>query len=313
MMARDSEGCIIQHGYGASPYAALGALVLCVSSMLGAAEQESDPAIFEDSIPIELVRYFAGGEIMYDSLPPGFPPFAVPQGLRVAGGHDFGEGRQTVVLASALSPPEAREALREAFLAEEGWQELENPPIGLPGIFVPREEPSSGSGIRGFASRELCHDEFGMLRFRSWGIEGMVGLSRSPMDPSRRGATCEEQRERRTRFGALQENPLSGLLPELEPPEGEFFPGGRGGGGDETRASASFRNPAYSPGQLAAHFASQLEEQGWRMDARWDGELSAGHSWLREAPGEGSAVAFFNVVERGEGEFELSFRAALRP
>ncbi|MDT8397118.1 MAG: hypothetical protein RQ899_00680 [Pseudomonadales bacterium] len=279
--------------------------------MLPAEEEEASPETFDGDIPIELVRYFTGGGNMRNDLPADFPAIEIPQGLRLAGANDLGGGRQVVVFSTSLGEREAQEALIEVFLAREGWQEWENSYIVPPGIFVPPSNQASANRT-GYASRELCHDQLGLLRFQFLPENGTLSVSRTPVDRRPAASYCERQREReqRANFRSRDTGPLASILPQLALPEGGLSRGGSGGN-EERRADALLINPAYSLAELALHFAPQFEAQGWRLDAEGDGELSIGQSWVREMPGDRSALAFLNLVEHAQGTFEILFRARL--
>jgi hypothetical protein len=55
------------------------------------------------------------------------------------------------------------------------------------------------------------------------------------------------------------------------------------------------------PVGVAAHFARQLVQQGWRQDAEWSGATDAGSVWSRAGSSGATVVTTLHVVDRGDG------------
>ena len=129
--------------------------------------QEPGTERFEDSIPIELARFFAGGADFYRSLPEQFPELELPPGLEVMGSMDRRD-RQQVLFRSALGAEDAERALAQAFV-NQGWNLLQGDTGG--------ELPGSGEAI------SLCHDRLGQVWFNAEeGVENRVYLRRAQPD-----------------------------------------------------------------------------------------------------------------------------------
>ena len=75
--------------------------------------------------------------------------------------------------------------------------------------------------------------------------------------------------------------------------------GGSSQNGD-TRVSVRFLSQD-SPANVAAHFARQLEEQGWSQDTAWNGTVTAGSQWSRVRAGRPALTAALRVAATAEG------------
>ncbi len=67
-----------------------------------------------------------------------------------------------------------------------------------------------------------------------------------------------------------------------------------------TRASVRFLSQD-SPANVAAHFARQLQEQGWSQDTAWNGTVTAGSQWSKARAGKPALTAALRVAATAEG------------
>ena len=129
--------------------------------------REPEVERFEDSIPIELARFFAGGADFYRTLPEQFPEIEIPLGLEVIGSMDRRD-RQQVLFRSQLGAEESERALAQAFV-NQGWSVLRGETGG--------ELPGPGEAL------SLCHDQQGQVWLNGEeGVENRVYLRRAQAD-----------------------------------------------------------------------------------------------------------------------------------
>jgi hypothetical protein len=116
-------------------------------------------------------------------------------------------------------------------------------------------------------------------------------------------------------------NPLGGMearsaimprfsFPETARTSGER-PGGMRFGGSENSSSVRIQSPD-TAASLASNLARQLREQGWRGDAEWKGPLSTGSTWLRRNDAGQTFWGTLEVLNLGNGVYDVGFSAASR-
>ncbi len=242
------------------------------------------------------LRLFAGG--IPEDVPTAIP---VPEGMTVVGGvtrsetRDF-EPETEVVLDAPVGTGAVLEAYRETMLSEEwsgrGWAERGQTPRGERG-FVSRPVPKSAVFCRGARGPALIVNA-------DAGEDGGSDV-RLLLIPEGRGAPCADEDGGRDRGTAS-------VIPLLTAPPGSYEVGGGGSshGGDAESATSTLETDL-PPGELAAHYTSQLEAAGWaRLGDGSDGP-SAWTSW--EVPAEDGGVwkgVFFAAKFPGVGStYEL--------
>lgn len=278
---------------------------VCMATFLAGSVSGQGATDFEDGLPIELARYFAGDGTFYAELPEDFPEFTLPGSLEVLGGWSLSSIQQRVILTTDIALEEAADILARAFLEHEGWTRMESSRIAPRQVFVSRGTlPPAGE----FDPIELCHDGHGRLQIDVSEQYEVVSLRRYFADV-RGNAYCENERPRRARFGRpLESLPFTPHIPVLEIPGGNLSRGSSIQNQGGMAVAAYVEELDLQPGALMDHFARQLEAQGWEEDAAWSGTLSAGGHWTLE-PGDGPALAaYLNVVKNPEAEFDIIFR-----
>ncbi len=222
-------------------------------------------------VPMDVVREFTGGTL-YASLPDGFPPVSVPAGLdlRLLGSTSDTYG-QKVVLRTALSREELFDALRPALLAQ-GWVDV-----------------SSTTSTIVYQLR-VCHDEYGTLYIsvNSANAGGnRVDVNRSTFPTS---TTCLEQQaqaETNDAWSAFYTAhiPVLEVPPEtvdtMLPPILHMGSSSSSGGRISITRDGNIEVPGTTAVELLAHFAQQMNEQGWTLDSSSEGERSASSVWIR--------------------------------
>jgi hypothetical protein len=281
---------------------------------------------FEDNVPIDLAKIFVNiGNVpdvgIYSDIMEDFPEFAIPAGFSVLGSLDQGV-MQRVVLRTELGREEAGTVLFEA-LAEEGWQELQQPGMAAeqPRGFV----PAGGRQSYGIALN-LCHDEHGNMSLSILDADdgNLASLMRTNnrrfggMQPD-----CEQQAQQMGQGlgirGIMMAGGVSEHMPTLQMPDDSggtgipsmgFFTGGGGSTNDwETRGNLSID---WAIDTLYDHFAEQLGEQGWTQDSAWTGSITAGGNWTKSPEDDLDLIAILSIVETAEEAFELKLRILSR-
>lgn len=218
------------------------------------------------------MRFFAG------ELPDDLPaPLPVPDGFRVVGG--LTGNRTIVLLETDRGPDDALEAFGAALLTT-GWVDETHPNFRQQHGFV-----------HGGTHRRFFH-----------GDDGPSIWTQTYTRPE--GATevratfqsAELTRQQRT----MQRGGMYGMLPPLRAPAGMIQKDlGGGGGGDSWIMYASLASDA-PPGEVAAHYAAQLERAGWTRSGAGDDRYSAWTTWTFDAEGTAYRGLFTVVAPLGE-------------
>lgn len=215
--------------------------------------------------------------------PEGFPIDVQDPSLEFIGSSVGTFGMQTAVAwTSDLQPDAARQMVADA-LRKEMWRP------------IPQGERMQASFQRGFVShkqmpvtdyQQYCRNQDGQatLVATASDIGTVVTLSHF----ANRGAQDCETMIRAQAGGHFFNRGLLGYLPVLKLPEALDLPpyagNGIGGGSDEAHSSVSVGS-AVAPETLMASFDGQMVEQGWHMDANFQGNATMGQVWLREIDG----------------------------
>ena len=188
-------------------------------------------------------------QLLVGELPADFA-LPLPDSTEVVGSIVRGGESTEVVLDSSQSAENILTYFAEE-LTKTGWDTFEEPSYG--GGFVPSEMPQN---------KTFCHDENGLVMWMM-----ALDLQNAPTDVrlnlnSDQGYSPCDQGD----YGPPQGDPYS-LMPSLIAPDGaEQISGGGGGGGPHNVSSSATLKTEVSVAELAAHYMSQLEEQGWTSD-----------------------------------------------
>lgn len=277
---------------------------------------------FEQDIPLDLARVLISpGRVdnitFHQGFPPEFPDIELPSGVSVMG--SMGQrNADRVVLHARPEAGQQREALL-ASMETQGYQMLTRPP---------QQDPDR----RGFVSPEvippsmpvqLCHDDHGtiMVQVVSGTAEPLL-LMTGTGSPQQMQMSCEQQAARMELMG--RPGPGGGglqrYMPRLELPPGAsdrrpsirgWSPFGMSGSGNSVRTSADVTSD-WAPDRLHEHFAAQLREQGWTVDAEGAGSQSASSGWLGEEEDE-SLLGSLQVLSSAEGQYQVTFLLIVLP
>jgi hypothetical protein len=77
--------------------------------------------------------------------------------------------------------------------------------------------------------------------------------------------------------------------------------------GASIQVSSQIRTPS-SPGEFVAFLAEQMSAQGWQIDSRWSGSVSHGSRWTKSGSDAPTYWATVELVEIGDGRYDLSYR-----
>ena len=201
--------------------------------------------------------------IVVGRLPDSSMAPLVPRSARILGGLTFGQRRgpgtsHTTVLEVPETPDSIMNVL-EATLEQLGWR----PPPAMAehemrGGFVVSHAVSIGPP--GASSLVFCKDS-GLLSVSATGA-GHVTIVRLMVNAEMMGM-CDRNQSFMMRQMAMLE------LPTLRPPPGTTSMGGHGGGGGMgSREMSTQLRSRLTAAEMVAHFAPQLEEQGWKIAHR---------------------------------------------
>ncbi len=271
---------------------------------------------FQDSIPIEVAEALFGfgqgsGMALYDGLTEDFPRFELPDQFEVIGSLN----RNPTLSAAMVTPldeDEARAALTSAFL-DQDWVEMPSaePPMRQYG-FVPANEP-----VR-VRHQQLCHDDYGQLSisYRERGERNIVTVS-TGMAFGMDFRTCAERIEqqelsriRSQRFdtGIYEYMPLLRVPEDARQGRQAFL---RGGGMSSSGNSAETDTSFFIEWELQdvyQHFAEQLVDLGWTLDAESIGTVTAAGTWTQAAESGSTMIVRLDVVNSAEEQFDLRLR-----
>ncbi len=210
---------------------------------------------------------------------------------------DLGQlvGNTTPVQVSAAYrtalPPEAAHAQALSAMTAGGWVAQ----AGMPGmgmdVFVTRSQP---------VSQTLCRDNQ-PVTITANVLDGVTYVLFAATR-SANNNTCDASM--RARF--LSSTGFEGQLPKLDLPvnpatgaQPRFMGGGSGGSGSGRNFHTEFAS-SDSAGNVANHFARQMQSQGWAMDASWNGDSTAGSSWSRRPDANTTIMGTLQVTSVGD-------------
>lgn len=202
----------------------------------------------------------ANPTIVVGQLPDSSVAPLVPPGARILGGIAHGSrrtpgGNSTTILEVPETPDSIMNVI-ESTLERLGWR---RPPMmrdsGERGGFVTRSFPMAYGGS--MMSVAFCSDS-GLLSASASGA-GDVSIVRLTLN-SEAVHMCDERQNVAMRRMEMLE------LPTLRPPPGANPVGGHGSsGGSDYRETSVQLSSRLSAAEVIAHFAPQLEEQGWKV------------------------------------------------
>ncbi len=285
---------------------------LYLSAPLALADTE-----FGDAVPVEFVRALLGvtpygDPRIYSDILDDFPEFTIPDGFEVLGSADQGYSL-TVVLATDLDEAGARAAIASSF-ADLGYTEFNPPGSFDPGTgFIAPSQPLPVPRDR------YCHDQEGFITisFSSGDNQNTLSVRNSAHGNPQ---TCAQQLQEQTfamsrssfRGGGLREHLPRMELPQIQRRGLNPFSGmgsSSNGSGVETRASI---NIDWEIEEVYEHFKSQIEEQGWELDAENVGSSSATGTWTRSPDPDMDLIGTLSVIMSNEEQFDLTFNLVQR-
>lgn len=192
---------------------------------------------------------------------PGIAPL-IPPGARILGGMTRGGrrggGENSTTILEVRETPDSILNVIEVTLERLGWR---RPPMTM----------GRGRGEGGFVSRETMVGPRHAMSFAFCSDSSYITVSATPagqlsfvrlVTSSDAPMMCDERRGRMMPQAVVE-------LPTLVPPPGASTVGGHGSGGsDDSAESAVELSSRLSAADMVAHFAMQLEQQGWTLGAR---------------------------------------------
>ncbi|MEZ5489377.1 MAG: hypothetical protein R3F50_03550 [Gammaproteobacteria bacterium] len=291
-------------------------LLSLVVSVFGATE-------YDEAVPLELVKVLLGNpgfnEVrIYSDIPDGFPAFDLPSGIEVLGSVDQGVS-QRVIMKTSMETDAASRSL-EAELIRQG--------------FIPFPLMGAEDMDRGFVSPRqierptiLCRDDIGTVSLSASRTDDstFVSLGNAQFSfgqpASTQPQTCEQRIDEQTQSYTMMQNMrnrgatnLRRYLPRMVVPEDDsprFIAFGSGGSSSSSSNSLETEydlNVDWPIAEVYQHIADQITEQGWVLDTESVGDISANGDWTYSPEPDVELVGNFNVLQTGEGSYQLKFR-----
>lgn len=243
------------------------------------------------------------------TLPAVLAGYEPPADFALVGTAVRGNGASTTVAyLTSIDREEAYAAMLASFEAD-GWV-IEEPLMVAAPIFVEQNSrgPVAGTICRDGERRYLSVDEIDGRRFASIGLNDQ---------PQTRG--CNEDDPRRRNLGMSMMSMLTSEAPTIALPSGTTAADGSGrinsgsGGSGDTYSTDSQIRMTISATEFMQDLAGQMSAQGWSADVRWSGALSQGGRWTRTSDEGILYWSTLELVDVGEGVFDLSFRTMMPP
>jgi len=220
----------------------------------------------------------------------------VPAALTLIGTGVREAGMTSVAYRTSLGADKAHAAILAA-LGAEGWVEEPDPYTAT--TFSVAGSPKETTLCRGGARRHLLVSEVAGVRYVH--LMTFDAARPRPCNADPAGSSAME-------LAAGARAPRFQLPAGTSPAQG--FRSGGGGGSDSLYTNTTRIVINQGLVELAEHVAVQMEDQGWRMDARWSGTGSAGSTWSRDNDGV-PAWGTLEIVRISEATYDIEFTAAL--
>jgi len=228
-----------------------------------------------------------------DQMPEEIAALPVPADFAWLANRSRPDGQTSVFLASS-DPQAALDAAMTA-LATDGWQpDRSNMPVSaFESPAMDRSQTACRDGEAMSVSTRRLEDTTYALYF----INANSERSSCRVSPGLGG-------------GNFMENPN---LPEFDFTAlgSRGMPRSRSGSGlgNNIRTSMQLRLTA-SLGDVASQLAEQLADLGWQRDTSWAGSVMAGSTWARTRADQQRLSGALDVVDRGDGSFQITFALA---
>lgn len=268
---------------------------------------------FEESIPLDVAAALfdygeTGNFAVYSDIMDDFPVFQIPDGFTVLGSAFF-INQMRVALSTELGVEEAAQSIEDSFTSDD-WGVMPNFDPGLNRTgFVSANQVES-------RRRSICHDEFGQLtiatRTHSAGnqviLSGVAGMRRNWGTCAQLRAQMEEQLSMMQNRGSLG---IQQYMPRLLIPEDSnsglrpaYLLGGMSSSGNKTETDIELEI-AWDLEEIYSHFAKQMADLEWVLDAESVGSVSASGTWTQNPEAGMSIMGTLNVASLGEDRFQL--------
>ena len=248
----------------------LGFVALCTMLPTAAFAQTQDTTMVPRELALALISFAGasgrGQTITVGRSPADFPRELLPPGVRILGGLFSPGGRDmprsiTVVAVSADSLPLATSTL-ESTLERAGWKTPAMPGAQTRGGFSSMSVLVASGGQRGSM---LCRDS-AMVYMTVAPRDGGGSLYHVDFTPSvHRNSPCNPDFARRM-MGRQTEEMFN--FPMLRPPAGAYSRGGGSCGSEDSQEQTARLETTLSATDLVAHYAAQLQTQGWTLGPR---------------------------------------------
>jgi hypothetical protein len=243
----------------------------------------------------ELLEVFVRGDVLLGRIPEGSSLARVlPSDARVIGSVERAMGNAGTTVVAGLSGNEEQVLQRlRGGLTEAGWTPLE------------RQLPERGGFTMAYTGAQysvFCGDDGHIMLTTSQGQPGEVRVQLSH-SPSGEGSPCELPRADRA---------MDSPIPALSgPPGARMHGGGMSSSGNRYFATRAHYETTMPVSELTAHFAAQIENQGWQQASAQGDDVAAVRTYARTdergqrlhgtllvvaPPGSSSRDALFSVM-----------------
>ncbi len=255
----------------------------------------------------DIAAAFVQHESYSREWPRDFPMELEIVGLEYIGSKRGYQGRYMSVAWKTKSDPQSILDIAGVELVASGWAAMpheERVTEYLQRGFIPQ----GGLGV--FNHQQFCRERDGTLSLQAneTSIGTVLLLIHSPTQAGRDCAMLIATQQ-------MHRGYVSGLvkyLPALALPKSinlsHYMGPGSGGGSDEAHATLTIETQVSAP-EMAEHFESQMAEQDWSLETRFQGGSVSGHIWRREVDG----LSLSCSVTATDGGDRLRLRMHLEP
>lgn len=274
-------------------------VVVCLGGLTALTNTQGATECVELDKVSALLGQQGGSELQLGQLPPGFPTISWSDDISLFGsvihqGQRFGSGE--VLLESAKSTDMMRKSIIATF-KQQGWTDPKHWEF-RGGGFTSAQTPKS---------TVLCHKSEGSVHFYVKKLNN-GSLARVFHMLTSQGSPCHDDLPGMYRMPG---DNMAKYMPRLSVPDELRGDAGISMGMISSEAKGRRRTSTslkrgWPIDDVMQHFDQQMNTQGWVNDAHWQGGVSAGSVWRKQAKDEPELLATLSLVPSSGKKLELS-------